>query len=327
MSNHKTVLVTGSNAGLGLEAARQLASKPEWDRIVLSARSEAKAQGARDTIMAATNRPASDFEYLILDLIEPASVDAALSDVVARDLHFDALVLNAGGMATSDSQGMVRASSGLSKLFAMNVGGHARLVEGLLAADRIRPGATVVFAGSEASRGIPMMRAKAAILPDGYANLDEALWAVASGDHVQTKVDDMYEYGLVKMLGTAWMTELAHRHGDQLRALSVSPGMTAGTSGADNMPGPMRVIMNWFAMPLMKALGKAHGVNSGAARYIQALEDDGLDNGGFYASPGTGLVGPLTLQSPEQQPLLVDEDFTRAVGRLVDRIATDAVAA
>ena len=89
------------------------------------------------------------------------------------------------------------------------------------------------------------------------------------------------------------------------------------------MPGMMKAAMDWVGMPLMKLMGKAHSVSSGAARFVQALEDDSLVNGGFYASPGTGLTGTPTLQSATQQPLLLDDAFTDAVGRLVARIARD----
>ena len=145
--------------------------------------------------------------------------------------------------------------------------------------------------------------------------------AAATGTHVSADVDDLREYGLVKLLGTAWMRDLARRHGDRLRVLSVSPGMTTGTNAAEAMPWPMRWVMKTIAMPLMRLLGKAHDVESGAARYLRGLEDPSLVNGGFYGSPGTGLTGALTLQSAAQQPLLEDDAFSAAVGRLMERVA------
>lgn len=317
---NKTILITGSNSGLGLEAARLVAEKPEWTTIVLGARTEAKASQARDTIVASTGRSADDFHFLLMDLLEPDSVDAALADAEKQDLRFDALVLNAGGMAAGEGGKLVKAASGQTKVFAMNVGGHARLVSGLLAAGRIEKGATLVFAASEASRGIPMM-VKAATLPEGYADIDEMLDAVTTGDHTQ-KADDMFEYGLVKMIGTAWMADLARSRGDDLRALAVSPGMTAGTNVMAGMPAPMQAVLKWV-VPMMKLFGRAHTVESGAGRYVQALEDLSLVNGGFYASPGTGATGALTLQSSEVQPLLVDDAFISGVGRLIHRLAPE----
>lgn len=315
----KTILITGSNSGIGLEAARLLAAKPEWGTLVLGARSEAKAQAARDDIVTATGRSPDDFRFLVLDLVDPGSVQAAVNDVERQGLRFDALVLNAGGMVPANGGPLAKTASGQSKMFAMNVGGHAALVNGLLAGDHLSEQATILFAASEASRGIPLM-VKAAALPDAYADLDSALDAIVAGEHV-TKADDMYEYGLVKLLGAVWMAELAHRHPGSLRAIAVSPGMTGGTNAMAEMPQVMQTFMSWVAMPLMGLVGMAHDTTRGAGRYLRALEDESLVNGGFYASPGTGVTGPLTLQSPAAQPLLADEAFTRGVGRLMDRLA------
>ncbi|MFK7986220.1 MAG: SDR family NAD(P)-dependent oxidoreductase [Sandaracinaceae bacterium] len=323
MTRPKTILVTGSNSGLGLETARQLAERPEWQRIVLGARSEDKARGARDTLVAATGRSKEDFEYLIVDLNQPASVDAALDDADARDLHLDAVVMNAGGVVAANAEGIPKAESGLSQLFAMNVGGHARLVEGLLAANRVRRGATLVFAASEVSRGIRIGGKKAPVLPKSYPSLDEAIGAVARGEHVSTNIDDTYEYGLVKLLGIAWMSELAQRPGEKVRALSISPGATTGTAGAKGLPLLLAFFMTWIAMPLMRLFGQAHTVESGAARYIRGLEDPSLVNGGFYASADGGTSGRLVLQSSADQPLLSDDEFVAAVARLVQGIARE----
>ena len=316
----KTVLVTGANAGLGLETARQLAALPAWTHIVIGARSEEKATAAQETVAAATGRAAADFSSLLMDFAEPDSVASALKEAASRDLRFDALVLNAGGMAPSSEGRMTKTSGGLSKLFAMNVGGHAQLVAGLLEADRLNEGATIVFAGSEASRGVPMMGSKAPTVPSGHGTLDEALWAVATGEHITGRIDDMYEYGLVKLIGAAWMRQLASTHGSKLRALCISPGMTGGTNGADSMPAVMRVVMKWIAIPMMSLIGSAHNVAAGAARYLQGLSDASLVNGGFYGSPGKGLTGELTRQSSEMQPLLEDDLLAEAVGRLLERV-------
>ncbi|MFT4625929.1 MAG: hypothetical protein ACI8PZ_004600 [Myxococcota bacterium] len=198
-------------------------------------------------------------------------------------------------------------------------------MNGLLAGGHFSEQATVLFAASEASRGIPMM-VKAATLPDAYADLDSALDAIVAGDHVE-KADDMYEYGLVKLLGAVWMAELAHRHPGSLRAIAVSPGMTGGTNAMAEMPQLMQTFMTWVAMPIMSLVGMAHDTGSSAGRYLRALEDESLVNGGLYASPGTGVTGPLTLQSPTAQPLLEDEAFIHGVGRLMDRHAAPALAA
>ncbi|MCO4772730.1 MAG: SDR family NAD(P)-dependent oxidoreductase [Deltaproteobacteria bacterium] len=315
MSNETHVLVTGANSGLGLEAARQLAARPKG-RVWISARSQAKAEAARDTLVAATGASADRIGFFIFDLLDPSSIRSAIDTYAAGGVKLDGVVLNAGGMVAPEAGALTLAPDGTTALFAMNVGGHAHLVQGLLDRDLLADGATVVFAGSEASRGIPMMKAEAPALPAG--DLDEVLPKVIRGQHLAGKVDPMNEYGIVKLIGTAWMEDLARRHGGRLRALTVSPGMTAGTAGADDMPVGMKVFFKYFMMPLMKLIGKAHGVEAGAARYIRGIEDKSLKSGGFYASAYPTVTGALALQSPEQQPLLENEGFARAAGRLLD---------
>jgi len=42
----RSVLITGANAGIGKELARQLGSRPEIERVVLACRNPGKAESA-----------------------------------------------------------------------------------------------------------------------------------------------------------------------------------------------------------------------------------------------------------------------------------------
>ncbi|MHC4836897.1 MAG: SDR family NAD(P)-dependent oxidoreductase [Planctomycetota bacterium] len=312
----RTVLITGANTGLGFEAARQLAGR-DWGRIFISARSEAKGTDAVTRLVEATGRPADTFGVAVFDNNQPETVRAAV-EVLARDgQRFDAVVLNAGGIPPADDAGRPRrVESGLTELYAMNIGGHAVLIDGLLGAGLLSEGATVMLAGSEAARGIPAIRLDTPVLPEGFPSLDATLEAIATGAHAGSDYDNMADYGLVKLIGTVWMRQLRDRHG--LRALTVSPGFTAGTEAMRNLPTIQKVMFRFVMLPLMRALGNAHDLEVGAERYIQALEDARLEAGGFYASGGTGISGPLAEQTEASQPLLGDPAFEAAVGRLVD---------
>jgi NAD(P)-dependent dehydrogenase (short-subunit alcohol dehydrogenase family) len=313
-----TVLITGANAGLGFDSARQLAAAG-WGRVFIGARSQAKADGAIARLVEATGRPAGDFGSAIFDNNKPDTVRSAVATLAKAGQTFDALVLNAGGMAHMDGTGKpALTADGLSTMYTMNVHGHVLFVDGLLDAGLLSEGATVMFAGSEASRGIPAMRMATPTLPQGLGDLDATLEAVVRADHAGQKgYNDMVDYGFAKLIGTVWMRVLSQRHG--LRALTVSPGFTGGTEAMEKLPAIQKFMFLYVALPIMKLLGNAHELEYGAKRYVQALEDEAIQAGGYYASPGKGISGDLTLQDPALQPLLLDPAFEAAVTRLIDR--------
>jgi len=308
----KNVLITGANAGLGLETARQLALRSDYGQIFVSARTQDKADKAVASLVERTGTPADRFTSVLFDLLDTDSVERAVDELAVGGVHLDAIVLNAGGLSLLVDGRLAPAPSGNTRLFEMNVGGHARLVNGLLERGVLASDGTVVFAATEGVRGVPRMGMKTPVLPEG--ELDAVLASVARGEHVSGKADPTYEYALVKLVGTAWMSHLAERRG--LRALAVSPGATAGTNAGNNVSLGMRVMWE-LTMPLMKLFGVAHGVDAGAARYVQALDDSSMIAGTFYASADARMSGPLVAQTTEQQPLLGDADFIAACGRLL----------
>ena len=64
----KTVLITGANAGIGKEVARQLASRPEIARIYLACRNRDKATTAKADLEAATGRRI--FDIVLMDVAD-----------------------------------------------------------------------------------------------------------------------------------------------------------------------------------------------------------------------------------------------------------------
>ena len=124
----KTVLITGANAGIGKDVARQLALRPEMARIYLACRNQDRATTAKAELEAATGRPI--FDIILMDVADPRSVRAGLAGVNGS---LDALVMNAGGMGGKTP--MALTADGATYMFAQNVLGHVVLVETLLAED------------------------------------------------------------------------------------------------------------------------------------------------------------------------------------------------
>src|ERR1700749_4256238 len=87
----KTVLITGANAGIGKEIARQLALRPEFGRIYLGCRNAERASAAKAELEAETGR--NIFSIVLMDVADLGSVRAGLAEI---DRSVDALVMNAG---------------------------------------------------------------------------------------------------------------------------------------------------------------------------------------------------------------------------------------
>ena len=314
----KTVLVTGANAGLGHEVARQLALSGQWSSVILTARSAEKADRAIQQLVELTGLEV--FSSVVFDNNKPDTILDAVVELTERDQKLDAVILNAGGMGRVGDDGLpLRTELGFTEMFAMNVGGHAVFVQGLIDAGLLPAGATIMFAGSEAVRGMKKMGVPVPTLPEGLGDLDATLSAVARGDHAGRDYNAQVDYGLVKLIGVAWMRHLSERHG--LRALTVSPGFTAGTEALNKapLPLPMKLMFKFVMLPIMRLTGNAHNLEVGAARFVQALDDDDLKAGLFYASAPKRISGPLVQQTAALQPLLDDSAFFAAVGRLIDR--------
>lgn len=91
----RTIVVTGANSGIGLEAALALAGAGA--HVVMACRNEAKAADAVERIRAA--HPSASLEVVLLDLSSQASVKDAASAIGARHERLDVLIDNAGVMA------------------------------------------------------------------------------------------------------------------------------------------------------------------------------------------------------------------------------------
>lgn len=121
MSNN-AFLITGANAGLGKDVARQLALRDDVDTIYLACRNGARAQAARADLQRITGR--SVFEVLTTDTADLGSVRSATK---AIDTPLRAVLLNAGG--TGGATPMAHTAAGATTIFATNVLGHAVLLD------------------------------------------------------------------------------------------------------------------------------------------------------------------------------------------------------
>jgi protochlorophyllide reductase len=135
----RTALVTGANAGLGLEIARGLSGAGA--RVLLACRNLEKAEAA-----AADIAGPGPVEVRKLDLASLASVRALATEVLAGEDRLDLLVNNAGLMATDEST----TEDGFEMQIGVNHLGHFVLTAELLPLLLATPGSRV---GSMSSFG------------------------------------------------------------------------------------------------------------------------------------------------------------------------------
>ena len=139
----RTILVTGSNSGIGLETVRVLAQRGA--RVLATARTEERAR-------TATANFGSRMVPLACELSDPESVRACVAAVKARGQKLDAIICNAGIMGLPK----LKQAFGYELQFFTNHVGHFMLVTGLL--DQLAEDARVVLVSSQLYRrsyGIP----------------------------------------------------------------------------------------------------------------------------------------------------------------------------
>jgi NAD(P)-dependent dehydrogenase (short-subunit alcohol dehydrogenase family) len=300
----KTVMITGANAGIGKEVARQLALRPEFGQIYLACRNAERANTAQAELEAETGR--NIFDVVLMDVADPGSVRAALADI---DGSVDALVMNAGVIGP---QTLGVTADGVTTVFATNVLGHVVLLEGLLAEDRL--GEVAVLVGSEAVRGVPKLRMKG---PSFVSTSADELATVIDGSYwASNKPDFNLAFGQAKYIGALWMAYLARKHPDR-RFITVSPGNTTSTGAASGLPLPMRVAAKY----VMPALGLAHKLDVGAKRIVDGVTDPTLSNGAFYASAANKLNGPMVNQA-DLVPGLANPSFQDNANEAIHRFIT-----
>jgi len=282
----RVAMITGANTGIGKEVARQLAASGEYRKVILACRNRSKADIAKKDLEAATGKAV--FAVVILDVSNPASVRAALA---ALSEPIDDLVMNAGGSGGKTPLALTK--GGVTEIFASNVLGHVILMDGLIEAGKLKRAA--VFAGSEAARGVPKLGMKRP--PMTTFSADEFA-SLCDGSYFRgRKPDGTLAYGQVKLIAAMWMSATARRN-PGLKFVTVSPGNTGGTDVTRDMPLPIRLLLKSVLMPIvLPAFGLVHGVDKGAKRLIDGLNDDALKSGVFYASNASALTGPLIDQS------------------------------
>ncbi|WP_407542523.1 SDR family oxidoreductase (plasmid) [Deinococcus radiomollis] len=141
LSSSTIALVTGSNKGIGLEVARQLAQ--QGLTVLIGARDQQRGEAAATQLQAEGLRA----QFLQLDVTDGASLTAAAADVKARYGKLDILVNNAGVQLDDQPPSQVSIQV-LQDTFNMNVFGVVRVTQAMLPLLRAAEAARIVNMGS-----------------------------------------------------------------------------------------------------------------------------------------------------------------------------------
>ncbi|SPO06288.1 related to reductases [Cephalotrichum gorgonifer] len=200
----KTALVTGGNAGIGIETVRALHAAGAT--VFLGARTVAKGEAAKADILASDPSNEAPIHVLEMSLDSLASVRAAAASLLSQTPSLNILICNAGVMATPEG----RTSDGFETQFGTCHVGHfllfSLLREALLAGSTPEFNSRVVTVSSIGHRVGPLV-------PDGDYNFEK------------TPYEPWRAYGQAKTANIFMANEIERRYGAKgLHGLSLHPG-------------------------------------------------------------------------------------------------------
>jgi NAD(P)-dependent dehydrogenase (short-subunit alcohol dehydrogenase family) len=306
---NESILITGANAGLGKEAARQLALKKETKKVILFCRNQVKAEAAKKDLEEQTGKKI--FEIVIGDVADANSVRKAVEKITEP---IDAVILNAGGMVGKTAAKM--SSSGMNQLAATNILGNVVIEEELLKQGKLKK--AVLFVSAEAVPGVKSLGMKPVAMPTSSA---DEFAGVLDGSYFGHKFDVTQAYGYVKYAGTMWTLSMARKYPD-IKFVVISPGNTKGTGAPDNLPPPMRFMLKYLMMPVVFPLmgDMVHSLAVGVKRFVDGISEDRYKSGVFYASREGKLSGDMVDQStfyPDLKNTTYQDNAYAAIHRFI----------
>jgi NAD(P)-dependent dehydrogenase (short-subunit alcohol dehydrogenase family) len=248
----RTAVVTGSNSGIGLIAARELARARA--QVVMACRDTTKADLAARDIMTAS--PSGTVQVATLDLSSLDSIRTFAEQFKAGHQELDLLINNAGVMVPPRRE----TADGFELQFGTNHLGHFALTGLLIESMEGRSDARVVTVSSGAHR---MGRID---FEDLQAEKRYARWRA---------------YGQSKLANLLFALELDRRlraAGSTVRSLAAHPGYAATNLQSAAVPQPDRMLMAFTNRVF------AQSAEMGALPTLYAATFPGLE-GGTYIGP------------------------------------------
>lgn len=259
-------VVTGANAGLGLEVTRALAGRGAT--VVMAARDLRSAGFARDGILAEV--PGATIDLRELDLASLASVRSCAAAIGEAYDRVDLLVNNAGVMGVPEQSTV----DGFELQFGVNHLGHFVFTRRLLGLLSVAPAARVVGVTSFARFGGRLV--------------DPA------NPHLRGRYDPWRAYGQAKLANLVFAAELQER----LRAAGAPVGSLAAHPGLSHTGLQQRSVeetSGGASQRFWDAAARSFGAppRLAAMSLLRAATDSSARGGELYG-PRWGTFGPPT---------------------------------
>ena len=269
----KTVLITGANSGIGLEAARVLAGKGA--HVVMACRTRTKAAAAQRDIDA--THPKAETEFLHLDLSDLASVRKAAAEFRSKRRRLDVLVNNAGVMFTPET----RTADGFEMQMGTNHFGHFALTGLLLPTLLETPGSRVVTVSSIGHR-------------PGSIDFDDINW-----EQHYNRFRAYFRSKLANLLFTYELQRRLHKAKADTIAVAAHPG------GSNTNLGHMeRDQAFWWLERILRPIAGlvTQSAAMGALPTLRAATDPKVHGGDYYGPDGFGEQWgyPVKVKSSER---------------------------
>jgi NAD(P)-dependent dehydrogenase (short-subunit alcohol dehydrogenase family) len=256
-------LITGANAGLGLDACRQLALRGETGTVYLACRSSDKARKAIQRLVEHNGCPEEKLQYIHFDAAERKDEIEKIA-LSFDQVQLEGLILNAGGTGDEASR-KPTGPNGVLHIVQINLIAHVQLVQILQQKRILSDGCRVVYSGSESARGIPMFFAPAPAMGDDVAFYSSFMTG-------SSNIKDLASmYGAVKGAAALYFAAFAQKNSN-LFVLTTSPGGTWGTNILFQKSIP------WIGMIIVKLLhyiayllGRFQSVEDGARKYVDSV--------------------------------------------------------
>ena len=202
-SSSKVYLITGSNIGLGYDAACQLAMKPTTKKVYLACRTKSKALKAIDDLVEKYDIPASKLAFVPFNAsADKLTIAKEIIQALPRNETLHGIILNAGGIG-SDAEAKAMGPNHVTQQMQINLIGHIHLVDALQQHNFLRAHeTTIVFSGSEGARGVPVMGMAAPKIPQTTDQVKKLI----DGSGAK-KMAPMDYYCYVKGVGTLYWSE------------------------------------------------------------------------------------------------------------------------